>query len=263
MKKLANDSSAVSEIVGALMLILIVVVAASSLAVFVAQQQKILQDNQLIKTEKEGESLMISSLKIDTNDIGIINLTIPISSLHQGSSQINHITINGHMLREYSVTRQELNGGYESTVQNYTTSLYLASQETISIKVNMSDFFDKVQLKNDSTISIKLFTALSNEFDKVFYSPTSIIGINVESQWNSSDQNYSPYLILDGSGSDQTGDSTIVRWNWSVDCNGISYTVHDGRKVRFDPPVSGTYNITLMVENVNGLIGISKTTYHH
>ena len=39
-------------------------------------------------------------------------------------------------------------------------------------------------------------------------------------------------------------------------------TVQDGRKVRFDPPVRGKYNITLLVENANGLIGVSKMTYY-
>jgi flagellin-like protein len=263
MKKLVNDSSGVSEIVGALMLILIVVVAASSLAIFVSQQQKILQDNQLLKTEKEGEYLLVPSIKIESNTTGITNLTIPITSLHQGSSQINRITINNNVLREYNVTRLVQTGKYESVIQNYTLAITLAPQETLSVKVNMSDFFDRVLMMNDTAISVKLYTSLSNVFDKVFFSPTAIIGINVESQWNSSDQNYFPYLILDGSGSDQPGDTTIIRWNWTIDCDGINYTVHEGRKVRFDPPVSGLYNITLLVENANGLIGTSRTTYYH
>ena len=150
MKKLANDSSAVSEIVGALMLILIVVVAASSLAVFVSQQQKILQDNQLLKSEKDGESLLVPSLNIESNKTAITNLTMSITSMHQGNSQINRITINNHVLRDYNVTRLNSNGKYGFTIQNYTNVISLASQETISIKVNMSDFFDMVELKNDS-----------------------------------------------------------------------------------------------------------------
>lgn len=262
MKKLANDSSAVSEIVGALMLILIVVVAASSLAVFVSQQQKILQDNQLLKSEKDGESLLIPSLNIESNSTAITNLTMSITSMHQGNSQINRITINNHVLRDYNVTRLNPSGNYGFTIQNYTKVISLASQETISIKVNMSDFFDMVELKNDSEISVKLFTVLSNEFDRVFFSPTAIANINVESQWNSSDQNFTPYLILDGSESDQPGDTTIILWNWTVESHGVNYTVQDGRKVRFDPPVPGKYNITLLVENANGLIGVSKMTYY-
>ena len=97
MKRLANDPSAISEIVGALMLVLIVVIAASAFAVFISQQQKIAQDNQLIKDQKTGESLLISSLRTnstDKTDWAIVNITI--SSLHQGSSEIDRISINGY-----------------------------------------------------------------------------------------------------------------------------------------------------------------------
>ena len=263
MKRLANDQSAISEIVGALMLILIVVIAASSLAVFVSQQQKILQDNQMLKTEQQGELLLISSINIDSDQNGITVLNLTISSMHQDSSQIDRISINDHVLNKYNYTSWDDLGKHQS-VQNYTTAILVASQQTIYLSVKMSaDFNETFHLTNDSSISVKIFTALSNEFDKVFYAPTPIISINTESQWNSIKQNYTSFLILDGSGSDQPGDATIMKWNWTIhDANG-NHSEY-GRKVRFDPNTLAGHNLTisLTTENTNGMIGTANTTYY-
>jgi flagellin-like protein len=267
MKKLVNDPSAVSEVVGALMLVLVVVVAASSFAVFISQQQKIQQDNQLIQDRQAGESILISSLRtnISTDKTYWSSLNITISSLHEGTSEIDRISIDNHVLRTFHVSRyNETTNTYEYIQLNFYQKFIITSQQTVNLNVSISDFFETgLKISTDGPIIIDLYTAYLNSFDKVFYAPTPIININVESQWNSSSKNYEPFLILDGSNSDQPGDTTISRWNWTVDCDGTNYSVQDGRKVRFDPPVTGRYNITLLVENANGMIGISRTTYYH
>lgn len=264
MKKLANDRSGISEIVGALMLILIVVIAASSLAVFVSQQQKILQDNQMLKTQKQGESLLVPSLDIDSNKTEITGLNLTISSMDQGGSEIDRISINNHVLRDFNITRMDEKGNEQYVGLNSTSKFILAPQETVHLHASMSDFFDRgIDFRTDGSIVVKLFTSFSNEFDKVFYAPTAIISINTESQWNGTARNYTPFLILDGSGSDQPGDTTIMKWNWTID-NGVSNLTEYGRKVRLDPygSVAQKVNITLTVENANGMIGTAKTTYY-
>jgi flagellin-like protein len=264
MKKLANDQSAISEIVGALMLILIVVIAASSLAVFVNQQQKILQDNQLIKTQKQGESLLVTSINIGSNNSKISSLNLTISSQDQGGSEIDRISINNHVLRFFNITRTDEKGNIGYVPFNSTSKFLIASQQTVYLNVSMTDFFDRgIQLSTEDSIVVKLFTAYSNEFDKTFYAPSAIININTESQWNGTARNYTPFLILDGSGSDQAGDSSIAKWNWTI-YDGVNNLTEHGRKVRFDPysTAETKVNITLTVENTNGMIGTAKTTYY-
>jgi flagellin-like protein len=264
MKKLANDRSAISEIVGALMLILIVVIAASSLAVFVSQQQKILQDNQMIKTQKQGESLLVPSLSIASNNSRITALNLTISSMDQGGSEIDRISINNHVLRNFNVTRTDDKGNIEYIELNSTSKFILVPQQTVHLNASLADFFDRgIELRTDGSIVVKLFTSFSNEFDKVFYAPTAIININTESQWNGTARNYTPFLILDGSGSDQPGDTTIVKWNWTIGNGGDNLTEY-GRKVRLDPSgiVGQKVNITLTVENANGMIGAAKMAYY-
>ena len=267
MKKLANDSSAISEIIGALMLVLIVVIAASAFALFISQQQKIQQDNQLIEDQKAGESLLISSLSLNRThptDTIWTSLNVTVSSLDQGSSQIDRISINGYPLKSFQVARfNATSNGNVYVNMNYNQTFVIPSQQIVNIYVNMSDFFGAVKLPVDGPIDCDIFTAYSNEFQKVYYPPTSIISIDTESQWNSSDNNYTSFLILDGSQSDQPGDSTIVKWSWTIeDSTGIHLL--DGRKVRYYPLPSGhgVATISLEVQNSNGLLGNSTTTYN-
>lgn len=274
MKKLAKDPSAVSEVVGALMLVLIVVVAASSFALFISQQQKIQQANQLIQTEKDGESLLISSLRtnLTTNQDYWTSLNITISSLHQGDSEIDRISINDHVLRSFHVARFNTSSSvYEYVQLDYLSKFIINSQQTVNLNITMSDFFDPGSFNINNTnipIKVDLFTGYSNSFDKVFYTPTPIINIDVESQWNGSTTNggpnYTAFLILDGSQSDQPGDTTIVKWNWTIEWGLGNHIEESGRKVRFDPPESGKYyTIILLVENANGMVGKTSTTYYH
>lgn len=266
MKKLSNDGSAISEIIGALMLVLIVVIAASSFAVFISQQQKIEQDNQLIKTEQEGESLLISSIATSTNDsIVWASLNITISSMHQGDSDIDQISVNNHVLKSYHVSMYStLTNSWVFNAMDYTEKLTIPAQQVIHVFITMSDFFDTgVTINTDIPLNIHVITAYSNDFNKIFYAPTPIIIVNTESQWDGSINDFRSFWILDGSQSDQPGQSTIVNWSWNVtDSNGISHLL-DGRMVRFDPPVGihGLYTITLVVQNSNGMVGSSRTTY--
>ena len=253
------------------MLVLIVVIAASAFAVFISQQQKIAQDNQLIKDEKAGESILISSLNAipDSNDKYWVSLNITVSSMNKGTSEIDRVSINNHVLQFYNLTMLNTANNWVKIPMNYTSKWILQPQQVVQLNVTMSDFFGLVTISTSSPISYILFTAYSNEFTKVLYPPTSIISVNTETQWDGSITNpdgslgnYLAVLILDGSQSDQPGDTTIVKWSWSVDIGATNYLHQDGRKVRFDPSLKGvTYTITLVVENANGMIGTSMTTY--
>ena len=237
MKILSGDSNAVSEVVGALMLVLVVVIAASSFAVFISQQQKIQQDNQLIKDEQSGESLLISSLKTNISEDGTFwtSLNASISSLHQGNSNIDQISINKHVLRSFHVARfNETTSTFEYVKYYYYQQFTITSQQTVNINVSTSDFLETgLKISTNGAIALDLYTAYSNEFSKVFYSPAPIISINVESQWNSTttDPHFDSYLILDGSQSDQPGDSTIIKWNWTAECHNINYTIPENRSL--------------------------------
>ena len=218
----------------------------------------------MIKTEQQGEALIVPSVSIYSNDTKITGLNLTISSMNQGGSEIDRISINNHVLREFNVTLTDEKGNIESVHLNSTSKFILAPQQTVQLNASMADFFDRgIDLRTDGSIVVKLFTSLSNEFDKVFYAPSAIININTESQWNGTARNYTSFLILDGSGSDQPGDTTIVRWNWTID-NGVNNFTESGRKVRLDPygMAGQRVNITLTVENANGMIGTAKTTYY-
>jgi len=153
---------------------------------------------------------------------------------------------------------------YVNTPLSFTSKWIIPSQQVVHLNVVMTDFVEKgVNLTVDGPIFLDLFTAYSNDFTKDFYPPTSIISINTESQWDSLANKFTAYLILDGSQSDQPGDGSIVKWSWTVeDSVGTNHTL-DGRKVHFDPivGVTGNYTITLQVQNVNGMVGTSTTTY--
>jgi flagellin-like protein len=271
MKKLYNDSSAISEIVGALMLVLIVVIAASAFAVFISQQQKIQQDNQLIKDQKAGEIVLISSLttQIDKTNGVIKNINVTISNAHQGNSLIDQISFNNYVLQNCSMLwYNESTNKYETTsLLNLSSKLLLVSQKSVFLSVNVSDpseFLQRVSFSSDQSIQVSLFTSYLNDFSKAFFAPTPIIKIDIESQWNSSANNYTPFLILDGSQSDQPGDSTILNWNWTIEHPGETNITEFGRKIRFDPMApSLPYNITLKVTNSNGLIGIARTIFYN
>jgi hypothetical protein len=266
MHKLRKDKTAVSEVSGALMLTLIVVIAASSFAVYVAEKQKVEQDNQELQDQRKQESLSIVSitplLNITTNVID--NVTFLFSSNHVIDSKITRIAINDFVVKHYNITTDS-----PYIPKTYEDSLIIESRDSIRITVNYSDCIPKLGIDQNRAITISLDTELNNIFQKSFMPPTSLIAITTESLWNSTLRNFSDFIILDGSASSQIGGGYVTSWQWNIThWNSTSnietpYPDLTGQKVRFEFPEPGQYNITLTVQNNYGMKGSSDTKYFH
>jgi hypothetical protein len=258
-----NDE-AVSIIIGALMLTVIVVSAATAFALFTSQKQKELQTAEFSKLQRDLEKLEVLEIfqpQYDTNSL--TNLSMKIGNMHTKQSMITSLRLNGYLLKEFIVQRQNLSN--ETWELNFTTGIYelnnstmkyplqLLSQERVTITItNTTTCLLKPVTETITTydpLTIEITTTLSNTFSKTFYPPTAIIQIITESQWDPSTGDYKDFLILDGSSSDHPGDAYIISWKWMID---NSTNLH-GRKVRAPDLTTGSHTITLTVTDNFGM----------
>jgi FlaG/FlaF family flagellin (archaellin) len=269
MHKLRKDKAAVSEVIGALMLTLIVVVAASSFAVYVAEKQKVEQDNQELQDQRKQESISVISITPSFNATKDhwdgFNFTL--NSNHVGDSNINKILINDHVLRNFTLVRYDKNtcAKQPDVEMDYTQIVNLGPRENVELKVNNSCFFDSpLNISIKMSITLSLHTELNNIFQKSFQPPNSLISITTYSWFNNSKGSYDQFMVLDGSNSQQVGGGFIVTWKWEV-TNETGYS-NDlfGQKARWDDPnssVATPFIVSLTVTNNYGMIGYSNTTY--
>jgi hypothetical protein len=269
MPNLRKDKTAVSEVIGALMLTLIVVVAASSFAVYVAEKQKVQQDNDKLLDQKKQESIQVLSIQPSPNATGASwdELNFTVSSNHVGDSEIKKIVINEFIVRSYIVTRFSPNTGVANDVpMDYTENLKLDPRETVILRINYSGLFESPHnFSTNLAITMSLHTELNNIFQKSFLPPTSLISIGTQSWFNTTAGKFEQYVVLDGSASQQVGGGYIVTWHWKITNETGVTKEFMGQKVRFDFPVNGgiqiNYTIELLVENNYGMISSSNIPY--
>jgi hypothetical protein len=286
MKTLQEDRTGVSVIIGALMLTLIVVTAAASYSIFIAERQKSIQENELYQLQKNQEDIAIINMKPIYNNSDILgNVSFTIGSMHTRDSAITSVSINGHLLKHFNLTRQ--NNAKEEWDLNLSTGIYelngtgddvyypleILSYERVTLTVNVSsesqDLLKKVdeEININEPIILEISTSLINTFYQAFIPPTAIILVSTESLWNGTD--YEEYIILDGSLSDHPSDGYITQWNWTIK-NASSNPLYSwnkiGRKIRAQFNASQSYVdyiITLEVTDNFGMIGRDFLYYYH
>lgn len=236
MQQLIKNLRGVSPVIGALMLTLITITAAGSFAVFVSQKQEMIQDQQWAELQKSLEKLEVSNINLGTN---FLNFTI----FNSGTRNLKIDTIkinNGAWLNYTQVNQTEI---LRSDIHSFNVS-------------NFSEIrLEEYNPQEDKPLSFEIFTTKGNSFETTFQPPSSIVKIVTESQWNSTNNSYEDFYILDGSLSDHPGDGYIVHWEWEITPQAATTFVKTGRKVRADPPIS---RIKLTVIDNNGMKGTDQ-----
>jgi flagellin-like protein len=271
MRSLRRNDRAISEIVGALMLVLIVVVAATSLAIFVAQYQKQLQSQEALTHARNLEDLSVLHVAATlspntTNAWGTLNFTV--ASLYINPSTVDYITINDQPLKQYDASMLNLTTGQYTSTEigvdgNYT--LNLSPREQVNVLVNFDPFSPLYSFYSSTFtlpitdyVKIDLFTALQNDFGRIFIPPTAIGVVTPLESYSAG--NYTTVPVLDGSSSFSPANTTLDLWNWTVSLAGHPNSSFNlfGEKVVLNvtaPPPLLTYNISLSVTDSDGLIG--------
>jgi flagellin-like protein len=267
MRSLRRNYRAISEIVGALMLVLIVVVAATALAIFVAQYQKQLQSQETLTHDRDLEDLGIlhvaAYLQRGSNQWASLNFTV--ASLYINPSIVSYITINEQPLKQYDAAVLNLSTGQWNSTEigvdgNYSLNLSPREQVDVNVTLNTSSplfsfYSPSFALPITDFVKIDLFTFLQNDFSRIFIPPTAI-GL-VAPLETFSGGGYTTVPVLDGSSSFSPANTTLDGWSWLVTPSvGSPFTLL-GEEVVLNttaaPPV--TYDITLTVEDTDGMIG--------
>jgi flagellin-like protein len=266
-----GDRSAVSEIVGALMLVLIVVIAASSFAVFLSQKQNETQKQQLIDLEKSLERVEVTSFAGENSGDDWLSFNFTISNLYSEDVTITRLAINDHAAAGYVVTREDMyGGGFYTKTMTDVDELTLAGREVIRMLVNVTA--SNTSLYMPTTFSIKdylkvdISTERGNIFSRVFIPPSAVGQIVTQTQWNGTD--YVPYLILDGTRSAADSGSYIVSWDWNITAvndTGVHENIDElGSMTRCDFLVNGTtHHIVLTVTDRYGMIDQCEFSYYY
>lgn len=257
-----------SEIVGALMLVLIVVSAATVFAIFAAQYQKTLQQQQAQAQARSLESLGILRATPSINSTGLdwstVNFTL--ASLYINPMIISEITINDNPLRQYTAIALNLTSGHlQSVTVGPGGELNLAPREQVNVVVNCSLGSPSYSFYNGSGftlpvttyVKVEVFTALQNIFTRVFIPPTALGVVGTIETLNGT--GFTSFPLLDGSQSFQPVNGSLVAWNWAVTPdNGTAV----GEKAIFSFNTAfHIHHIVLTVTNSDGFLGIDKFDY--
>lgn len=239
-----KDESAVSVVIGALLLVLIVVVSASALGVMVSEAQKKEMERKSHLQAVESEKLKILSLELkDSGNEYWDNVTINIANLNTEESKISTISINDRSAANYTDGEQ---------TYDYLNRLTVPPAESKKLFLNFtSNFTSPVRISYNQPIRILIFTSLTNKFEEVFLPPVPLIKVSVESQQIGS--TYGDVLMLDGS--DSLSKGTIVSYQWHVD-NGSTLNMNlTGQKTRinFNQTQTGSFWVNLTVKDSNGM----------
>jgi flagellin-like protein len=261
-----RDERGLSEIVGTLMLVLIVVAAATTFSIFVASYQKQLQQEQSFSQQQHLESLKVLRVSPTANANGTswATLNLTVASEYINPSTVTQIRIDDNPLKQYGTWRLSLqSGSFVSGTVGAGGQLQLDPREQMNVLVtfgnaSVSSFYNaNFSLPTNGFIKVELFTSFQNDFQALFLPPTAIAVVTTLLTWNGSA--YVPVPVLDGSGSFQPGNATLVSWTWHVTPENLSYS---GEKavVAFNPAFV-THNITLTVENSDDLT--ASETIHY
>ncbi len=271
MRKLKSDNNGISIVIGALLLTLLTVTAATSFALFIDQQQDIIQEQQYQALLKEQENIKILSivpedLRATTGEWD--KLTITLASLDTQGSNLQGIRINDKYLKAVNITR--IDGSL--TYYRHTSIIPLQPREQIDLTINLTDnpaestkhdFFTSgttgLQLKKTDYIKVEVTTTLCNSFTQLFLPPSAYIKLTIE------DISGTQYLGLDGSESTHPRQGYITSWEWTIDDGAGAPETPSGQKtISSNPLTSGTtYTITLTTTDNYGLTGEATINYTH
>lgn len=256
------------------MLILIVVSAAVALAAFVASYQKQVQAEEALEHQRSLENLRVLSVvpvpvTAGSTDIGTVNLTV--SSLDVNPTTLTSLRINQQGVERYQAFEIDPATGLFTWVTVAAGgTLIVGGYDVVSILITDTpgaefSFYTSYQMLTTSYIEVELYTALSNDFTQTFVPPTAIAVISTFSEFNGTAYVTEPEL--DGSGSFQPQNGTLVNWTWDVSFNNATCTdptTFSGEKVVFSPScLHTTYTFTLTVQNSFGLVGTSVVSYRN
>lgn len=247
--RMLKDESAVSLVVGALLLILIVVVSASALGFMVSEAQKKEMERKSHLQAVESENLKILSLELKDSGNGYWdNVTINIANLNTEESKISTISINDRSAANYTDGEQ---------TYDYLNRLTVPAAESKKLFLDFSsNLTSPLRITYNQPIKVLIFTGLTNKFEEVFLPPLPLIKVSVESQYINGN---SEVLVLDG------GDSihykgTIVGYQWHVDNGSTLSTDLTGQKARmnFNQTQTGSFWVNLTVKDSNGMTNSAR-----
>jgi hypothetical protein len=265
------------------MLVLIVVAASIAFAAFVASYQKQLQTQEAASQQRSLESLKVLNLA-EVNPLpapqeaNLSNFSFVLASEYVNPSTIASFSVNGNPLRYFSVVPVSPASG-PAVCYNSSTQLVVAAFEVVEVTVNTdptstaacgySFFSASLSFPLDQFLQVGIFTLLQNTFTSVFLPPTAIPLVSTLAEFTGT--SYRNVPVLDGSHSFQSGNASLVSWTWLVTnttAGALPPTQWNASGEELVAPfassVSGatyTYNVTLTVENSNGLLGIATTPY--
>lgn len=273
----AHDTRGLSEIVGTLMLVVIVVGAATVFSVFVANYEKQYDAQQALLHDEELEKIDILSIDpiLSTSKVwDYANLSFIAESLDVNTIQVIQIAVNGDPLAYYNVSTPT--SGTPSPVCDICVGVHqtfnLTSQEEVTISASLSLYnsgtnptgglYAPYTLTTSDYVAISVYTSLGNDFNRVFIPPTAVILTSQTEIYSGSE--YVPVLELSGEDSVNPANATVASWNWSISPTPVGGSPNYEGEIQLIPQsefTSGSYNITLTVEDTDELYGTTNMTY--
>ncbi len=249
--KLLEDESGLSVVVGTLLLIMIVVASVSALALMVSEAQKKEMEQRSLRVAVESENIKILSLDLnDSDDDAYWNtMILNVANLNTEESRIIGLNINDRNVANYTDGMREYDFQHQFPVPP-------ARSGRIFLNLT-SNFTSPLNISQNESIRIILFTSLTNKFEHVFLPPVPVIKVNVESELIGAE--YHDVLSLDGSDSfDREG--TIIKYHWQVGNDTMILGELCGQKARmiFDLYNKGKFWVNLTVQDSVGMLGFAR-----
>src|SRR5580658_1732385 len=253
MRRFRSNDRGLAEIVGTLMLILIVVVAAVAFSAFVASYQAQLQAQEAYQHDQALESIHILSISpvVNVSSGNYSSLNFTMISEDVNPTTITGIAINCQSLHNYTVTDGD------------DFLLYPDDEATVWVNfthgTSNGSFYSPFNLTTLSFVKVDVYTGYLNDFSRVFIPPSAILLVNTVVSGGTIP---TTVTVLDGSQSVQPqGNATIVAWAWTVQNNTTTANYTGVEAETKAPLLYGSYTITLVVTNSDGLEGRTINTY--
>lgn len=282
------------------MLIVIVVAAAVALAAFVASYEKSYLAQQAASRDRSLEDLTVLGVDpvVSTTNPGTYqSVSMVVSSLDPLNTTVTEITVNGIPLAYFQVSKL----GTSSTLDvcaicNGTPTFFnIAFNEQVSVSFTTSTwnlmsnptggFLEAYTLNYDQFVAFTLITSLGNDFSRAFYPPTAVIQLGETTQYVGGSIGEEDMLVMDGLNSVSPPNATAVWWNWSFSPYPSCLSNDGADTCGWSGPLLGEevlvpqadfptcvspnlslgcpeeYNITLTVQDSDGLFGTSSIVY--
>jgi hypothetical protein len=283
------------------MLILIVVAAAVALAAFVAGYESQYLAEQATAHNKALEDVQIVSITPFVNNTPGANnyssITVILESLDIQNTTVREVTLNGQPLASFTVKplgTQQVIGVCElcgsSTPYPTVPQFQIAPEQQVNVSFNLSTWlavhrpgggvYSPFNLTYDHFIEIGVYTLLGNDFTRAFYPPTAVVQLGETTQYVGGSTPEEDMLVLNGQNSPNPPNATTVWWSWtftpytpglSTDFPRLPLLGEEVLVPQQDFPTctAGSltancpeyYNITLTVQDSDGLFGNSTAVY--